>query len=303
MTVNENLVPPVSTNAGEMSPLVTDTKHMPLWWAVREIVRISGFRYRVGVNILGLKVVSLLFEGIGFAMLLPIMEYVGADRNLDVLVAQSDLWRRFVDYADGLGLPVNLATMFTISVLCILLRQAFQYFQVSYQTRQTLDLTRHVQVKEFDKGLAARLDHHDRSVKGDFIHDLITEVGAANSSIFSIIAVIGVIVQVTAYFAALVAMSLWLSLSLLVSIVVLGAVSRHMMRRSRSVSREITRINQMFMSFLVEHMSAMRLIRLSGTEEAEVNNLNRLIKGLNDRGYFIQMINQKIPVIFEPLAV
>jgi ABC-type multidrug transport system fused ATPase/permease subunit len=303
MTVNENIVPPVSTKDGEMPPLVADAKHMPLWQAVRKIVKISGFRYRVGVNILGLKVVSLLFEGIGFAMLLPIMEYVGAGRNLDVLVAQSDLWRRLVDYADGLGLPVNLATMFAVSVLCILLRQAFQYLQVSYQARQVLDLSRHVQVKGFNKGLAARLDHHDRSVKGDFVHDLMAEVGAANSSIFSIIAVIGVIVQLTAYFAALVAMSLWLSLSLLVSIVVLGTVSRRMMRRSRSVSLEVTRINQMFMSFLVERVSSMRLVRLSGTEETEVNNLNRLIKGLNDRGYFIQMIGQRIPVIFEPLAV
>ncbi len=276
---------------------------MPLWQAVWKIVKISGFRYRVGVNILGLKVVSLLFEGIGFAMLLPIMEYVGADRNLDVLVAQSDLWRRLVSTADGLDLPVNLATMFTVSVLCILLRQMFQYLLVSYQARQVLALNRHVQVEGFDKGLAARLDHHDRSAKGGFVHDLTTEVGAANSSIFSIIAVIGVIVQLAAYFAALVVMSLWLSLSLMVSVAVLGMISRHMMRRSRSVSREITRINQMFMSFLMERVNSMRLVRLSGTEETEVDNLNRLIKGLNDRGYSIQMINQRIPVIFEPLAV
>ena len=303
MTANENLMPPPSAKAGEMPPPAADAKHMPLWQAVRKIVKISGFRYRVGVNILGLQVVSLLFEGIGFAMLLPIMEYVGADRNLDVLTARSDLWMRLVAYADGLGLPVNLATMFAVSVSCVLLRQAFRYFQVSYQSHQSLDLTRHLQVKGFDKGLAARLDYHDRSVKGEFVNDLIGEMGAANSSIFSIIAVIGVIVQLTAYSVALVAMSFWLSLSLLASIVVLGTVSRRMMRRSRSVSRKITRINQIFISFLVERLGSMRLVRLSGTEETEVDNLNRLIKGLNDRLYFIQMINQRIPVIFEPLAV
>ncbi|MBL6935314.1 MAG: ABC transporter ATP-binding protein [Alphaproteobacteria bacterium] len=302
MTVNEDIAPPDSTKSDEMPPSVTEVKHLPLWRAVREIVKISGFRYRVGVNILGLKVTALFFEGIGFAMLLPIMEYVGADRNLDVLMAQSDLWRRLVPFADGLGLPVNLATMFAVSVLCILLRQVVQYLQVSYEARQVLDLNRHVQVKGFDKGLASRLDYHDRSVKGEFVSDLTTAVSAANSSIFSVITVIGVVVQLAAYLAALVVISLWLSLFLMVSIVALGTVSRRMVRRSRSVSWEMTKINQKLMSFLVERVSSMRLVRLSGMEKTEGSNLNRLISGLNDRIYIIQMINQRISVIFEPLA-
>ncbi|MDP7135473.1 MAG: ABC transporter ATP-binding protein, partial [Planctomycetota bacterium] len=115
--------------------------------------------------------------------------------------------------------------------------------------------------------------------------------------------IIGTVVQVVVYFAALVAMSFWLSLFLLLSLVVLGIVSRRMMRRSRSVSREITRISQMLMSFLVERVGSMRLVRISGTEATEVNNLNRLIKGLNNKGYSIQMIGQRMQVIFEPLAV
>jgi len=291
-----------STAPGGSLPDV-DPGKLPLWKLVRNIVRISNFRFRVGANIIGLKAGSLLFEGVGFAMLLPIMEYIGAGRDIDALVAKSDLWQKLAAYADILGLPVNLATMFAVSIICIFFRQIFQYLQVSYQARQIMNLNRHVQVKSFEKALAAKLGHHDKSVSGDFINDLVAEVGAANSCIFSIIAVIGVAIQMAVYYVALVVMSLWLSLFLLVSVCILGVILRGMMRQSRAVSQEITGLNQAFVSFLIERMRSMRLIRLSGMEKAEASGLDHLIGNLNERGYTIQMINQRIPVIFEPLTV
>jgi len=295
-TVNESVA------AEDRLPDV-DPGKLPLWRLVQEIIRVSNFRFRVGLNIIALKITSLLFEGIGFAMLLPIMEYIGAGRDINALVEKSNLWRKLVDYADVFGLPVNLAMMFVVSVVCIFFRQIFQYIEVAYQARKMLDLTRHVQIKGFRKALAAKLGHHDKSVSGDLINDLVSEVAAANSCIFSIIAVIGVVIQLVAYYAALVAMSLWLSLSLLGAICILAVVLRGMMRQSREVSQEITRINQSFVSFLIERMRSMRLIRLSGMEKAEVSELNHLISNLNNRSYIIRMIRQRIPVIFEPLTV
>ena len=257
---------------------------------------------RVAIVAIALKFIGLIFEGAGFAMLLPIMEYIGSGYDLEALQQKSQLWAKVVPYVTEVGIPINLMSMFIVCFVCILLRQIFQFLQTAYEIRKRLNLNRHMQVLGFERAIKARIGYHDQSLSGDFINDMNVELVTATSSIFGVIVILGVFLHLMVYAGAMVMISMWLSLSLAIISVVLFLLMKRLMSRSRDISHKITRTNQNIMSFLVERMHLVRMVRLSGTEENEIENMRRKARTLNDDIQMSQLINASIPAIFEPLA-
>ncbi len=275
-----------------------------IWRLIHTLVETTRFRYlAVGNVIVGLRLVSTLFEGIGFAMLLPIMEYMIAGQDLTALQAKSDFWSRLVEMANGLGVTINLVTLLGLSFLSILLRQIFQYLQSLYEIKQSRELDRRVQVACFAEALAMRMSYHDNLRSGDFVNDITNEAHAANSTVFLIFSSIGLALQLVMYFGILVAISLLLTLSLLLVAGLQTLLLRGLMSRSRRVSEEITCSNQSLSSFLIERVRSVRLVRLSGTEADEVATMDAKVRQLNEGIAHVQMIGARIPVVVEPLAV
>ncbi|MAF80584.1 hypothetical protein CL628_01075, partial [bacterium] len=275
-----------------------------IWRLTHILVETTKFRYlTVGGVIIGLRLASTLFEGVGFAMLLPIMEYMVAGQDLNSLQSGSEFWRRLVEMADGLGVTINLAVLLGISFVSILLRQLFQYLQTLYEIKQSRELDRRVQVAGFSEALATRLGYLDNLRSGDFVNDIVHEAGTANATIFLIFTSIGVLLQLVMYVGIVVAISLPLTLLLLFVAGLQTVLLRGLMSRSRRVSEEITRSNQNLASFLIERIRSVRLVRLSGTEAEEVANMDAKVRDLNEGIINVQMIRARIPVIVEPLGV
>ena len=271
---------------------------------IRTLVETTKFRYlRVGSVIVGLKLVSTLFEGIGFAMLLPIMEFMIAGQDLGSLQAESEFWRRIVEATDGLGFTINLPALLGLSFLSILFRQIFQYFPSLYEIKQRCEIDRRVQVAGFVEALATRLGYHDNLRSGDFINDIIHETHAANSTVFIIFASAGLVLQLIFYLGFIVAISLPLTLLLLLVAALQALFLRSLISRSRKVSEEVTRSNQSLASFLIERIRSVRLVRLSGTEADEITSMDNKVRTLNTGIISIKMIGIRIPIIVEPLAV
>jgi len=286
-------------------PLSSTSERQPsVWRLIHTLVEITRFRYAVvGTIFVGLRFASTLFEGIGFAMLLPIMEFMVAGQDLVSLQAESEFWRRLVEAADGLGIPINLATLLSCSFVSILFRQLFQYIQARYSFRQSLELDRRVQVTGFAEALATRLNFHDRLRSGDLVNDLVNEAKAANGVVFQMFSSAGLVLQLVLYLSIIVAISFWLTAILLCMAGLQTLLLRNLLKRTREVSEEITRSNQSLASFLIERIRSVRLVRLSGTEASEVANMDSKVRDLNEHMAAIKMISIRIPVIIEPLAV
>ena len=275
-----------------------------IWRLVHTLVETTKFRYlTVGSVIVGLRLASTLFEGIGFAMLLPIMEFMVAGQNLAALQAESEFWRRLVETADGLGVTINLAVLLGLSFVSILFRQLFQYLQTLYEIKRSRELDRRVQVAGFAEALATRLGYHDNLRSGDFVNDVIHEAGKANSTVFMIFSSAGLALQLVLYLGIIVVISPPLTLLLLLVAGLQALLLRGLMSRSRRVSEEITRSNQSLASFLIERIRSVRLVRLSGTEADEIVNMDAKVRQLNAGIIHVQMISARIPVIIEPLGV
>lgn len=283
----------------------TSPQNQPsIWRLTHTLVETTNFRYlTVGSVIIGLRLASTLFEGIGFAMLLPIMEFMVAGQDLTALQAGSEFWRRLVEAADGLDVTINLAVLLGLSFVSILFRQLFQYLQTLYEIKQGRELDRRVQVAGFAEALATRLGYHDNLRSGDFVNDIVHEAGTANATVFMIFSSVGVALQLVLYLGIIVAISPPMTLLLLFVAGLQTFLLRGLMSRSRRVSEEITRSNQSLASFLIERIRSVRLVRLSGTEADEVASMDAKVRRLNEGTINVQMIRARIPVIVEPLGV
>ena len=283
----------------------TSLQNQPsIWRLIYTLVEITRFRYlTVGSVIVGLRLAGTLFEGVGFAMLLPIMQYMVAGQDLASLQAESEFWRRLVEVADGLGVTVNLPVLLGLSFFNLLCRQLFHYLQVLYEIKQSRELDRRVQVAGFSEALATRLGYHDNLRSGAFVNDIIHEAHKANSTVFLIFTSVGVALQLVMYLGIIVAISLPLTLLLLFVAGLQTLFLRGMMNRSRKVSEEITSGNQRLASFLIERIRSVRLVRLSGTEADEIANMDAKVRQLNEGIIHVQMIGARIPIIVEPLGV
>ena len=279
-------------------------KQPSVWRLIQSLVDATKFPYaRVGGTIIGLRLVSTLFEGLGFAMLLPIMQYMVAGQDLAALQAESELWRRLVEMADSYGVTINLVILLSVSFISILFRQLFHFLQVLYEIRQSLELDRKVQVAGFAEALAARMGFHDNLRSGDFVNDITHEAHKANAAIFMNFSSVGVAIQLIFYMSVIVALSFWLTLILIIVGVLQIIMLRGFMRRSREVSEEITKSSQSLTSFLIERIRSVRLVRLSGTEADEAASMDANVRRMNTSIIAAQIISARIPVIVEPLAV
>ena len=283
----------------------TSPQNQPsIWHLIHTLVETIKFRYVVvGGTIVGLRLASTLFEGIGFAMLLPIVEFMVAGQDLAALQAESAFWRHLMEVADDLGVTINLITLLSFSFVSILFRQLFQYLQTLYEIKQSRELDRRVQVAGFAEALATRLGYHDNLRSGDFVNDITREASVANSTVFLIFSSAGVALQLALYLGVIIAISFWLTLTLLFMAGLQMVLLRGLMHRSREVGEEVTRSNQNLASFLIERIRSVRLMRLSGTEADEVANMDIKVRDLSAGIIAIQMIGARIPVIIEPLAV
>jgi ABC-type multidrug transport system fused ATPase/permease subunit len=279
-------------------------KQPSIWKLIHTLVEVTGFRYAViGGTIIGLRFASTLFEGIGFAMLLPIMEFMISGQDLAALQEGSEFWRWLVAAADGLGVPVTLATLLSCSFVSILFRQLFQYLQTLYDIKQNRELTRRFQIRGFAGVLATRMGFHDKLNTGDFVNDIVNEINVANSSVFQVFSTVGLVLQLVLYLGIVVAISLPLTLMMVAIAGLQILLLRGLMNRSREFSEKLTHGNQHLASFLIERIRSLRLIRLSGMEDEEIDNMDARVRELNAGIIALQMIRARIPVIIEPLAV
>ena len=253
--------------------------------------------------LLGIQLGAVLFEGIGVGMLLPILEYLsdsanGADGN-----PPSGFSALLADLLDRVGLEPTLPTLLGICFAAILVRQAFFYAKDMYMGYVSYNLPRRIRNQAFEQLLHAKLSYHDGMRTGDFVNELTTEMESTVSAVHSAISFIGFGLMLAGYTFVAVALSPELSAGALIVFGVSAYVLSKMLRRIREVSKRFTAANQDMVSFLVERLRNIRLIRLSGFEHAEADLLYDRTSDQLDAAMDRRRIVARLNVAVEPVIL
>ena len=103
-----------------------------------------GLKKSNEIILLSLLLSATLFEGIGLAMLLPIVDAVQAGGDIDGLRQQSLFWFYLASFYSFIGVPVTLAALIITSFGCICVRQVFSYARQIYFQRLLHGLIRKI---------------------------------------------------------------------------------------------------------------------------------------------------------------
>lgn len=262
-----------------------------------------GFRRRWAATILGLNLCSILFEGIGIGMFLPVLEYMNSDGDVAKLTAESRLWQGLTELFSVFSMPVNLASLLAVAFLALICRQAFTYSRLVYSARVQCDFIRGVRDEGFQRFLKAKLGYHDHIRAGDFVNEITTELVTAMSCLGSAITFVGFILLCLVYVGILFALSPIMTAAALAIILFAALCLRGVHNRTQPVGKALMEANQRMSSFLVERLKSIRLVRLSNMEEAETTEMRGLTKVQRDQGVSLLRLKALLSVSIEPIVV
>lgn len=270
---------------------------------VREVFRTTGLTPAMSIGLLAFHLVGTVFESIGLTMLLPIFELMQSAQDAATLAADSRMWEILIAAYSFVGLEVTVPVLLVTSFLAILARQVLIYLRIRYTAHVKFTLVRRLRDRTFQGFLAARLGRTEDGEFGSTINDLTVETRIAVETAMSYITGAGLVLVSAVYIGILFAISVPMTAAAIGVVVVAILPLIGIMRRGRRVGIEQVQANSDLLTFLAERLKAVRLIRLSGTEDAEFRDMRRRTRYQYERFMRSAGLQAGINVIIEPIIV
>lgn len=273
---------------------------MKTWLARLDLFGVR--RWEAGLVLL-LGLLSTLAEAAGIGIFLPILQFIQSDGDLAALTAASDLWTRAVGAARWLGLEVTLPLLLIAAFSLFLLRQGFLFARMLFEVSLRERVKRHVRADLFRRYLGADADYHDRTPVGDLANAMMTESDRALNALLGPLQLAGYVIIAVAYLGILLLLSWSMTLAALVLGTLTGLALGRWMRQTREHGRHLAGANSRATAFLINRMGSPRLVRLSGTEPAEITEMDRLLDGQRRRAVMVGKLQARTEVVLEPVFI
>lgn len=250
-----------------------------------------------------LDISQVVFEGVSVAMLLPIFELFIGGGDPANLENPSIFWRVLNEGFAYLGLDVSLRTMGIVTFSTIIMRQLFKYASTVFRARLHNGYVRNAQMAIIRSVFGANISYFDHGSTGDLINDLVNESAHTIGIIFVLIFSLNTFFLLAVYGGLLTALSWQLTAMAMGIFVFVSLPMRGLILKSRESGENRLVASKGLTSFLVERLRLIRLLRLSGSEEREAEQVRTLSTAIADQNTIIQTLRARIPLFFEPVVI
>lgn len=255
------------------------------------------------VVLVGIQLGAVVFEGIGIGMLLPILEYLSNASGDGAAAPSGRIWDILDEVLSIAGLKPTLVPLLSLCFTAILIRQAFFFAREMFVGYVAFELARRIRDRAFELFIRANLAYHDRLKGGDFVNELTLELEGTLNAVRSAINFVSFCILLVGYSFVAVSLSPFLSLGAIAVFAVSGVGLSFLFRRMREVSIRATSTNQRLLSFLVERLKHVRLIRLAGVEDAETLLLRDFTAKQRDVALERRRIFAMMTTVIEPVIL
>ncbi len=262
-----------------------------------------GLTWRMIAALLGLHVLGTIFEGLGLTILLPVFELIRSGQTADALAAQSRWWGYLVDAYHAVGMEVTIPVLLVSSFLAILLRQAMIYARLVYSSYVKFTVIRRVRDRAFRAFLGARLGYGEREGTGRIANELTTEAQVAVEGAMSWVMLVGMLLLALIYLSILFALSVEMTVAAILVMALAVMPVAYLLRRGSKVGALLVSANSALLNFLSERLKAARLVRLSGMEAAEYQNMRAHTAEQYKQVMEGNVLRARTTVVIEPIAV
>lgn len=236
--------------------------------AIRRMLTIVTVRRAEIAGLVMLAAVFAIFEGVGLALLLPILQFAEAG-SATAFESSGAFWRIIGQSLNALHLSPTLPILLLLAFAPILLRQVVFYYNAWYSAVVSNRIGVRMRMKTLDGVLDADPEFFARHSVGHLVGVVIAQTAAAGTAILAVIKQLSIALLMAMYVAIMLAISVPLTLSVIFFAVLVSILIKASLKRIREFGIKSAGISQEMMAKIVERFGMMRLIKLRDQKQAE----------------------------------
>lgn len=264
---------------------------------------LMGFSFRNGVSLFLLSLGSTFMEIFGVTMFLPIFQFIRLKGDIQALSSESNTWEYVITFFNFMGIEITLYSLLIIAFFLLSSRQIINYIRLIYIAYISSNLSRKLRNKIFFAYLNADTSFHDNLSTGELVNVVVTETRAAISGVILPIELVLNFVLLLSYLFVLLALSLEMTIAALIVLLIAIYIPKRWVNQTADTGRKVVEANSQLTEFLVERLKSPRLVRLSGTEDAESHEYFLLTKNQMDKAMITAKLMGKTSVVLEPIII
>ena len=238
-----------------------------------------------------------IFNGLGAAILIPFLTVLLGEGQDEIITNAPPILKRLFSLFDGFEGEQKISAMLLCIVLVILLKNATGYFSGLLSSYYGKHLVKRIRLEGMKILLEVSIDFYAKNRLGDIKTTINRESGRAAGAIQGVIQ-IGVIcinILTFIYFLLLISLPLTLVTTFLLGIV--AFLNQYIVRKSKEFGLKLSEQSRKYSRKMLEILTGIRLIKLVANEDAEFQNITRLIEQYEK----IQLQSQEITSLVGPI--
>jgi len=262
-----------------------------------------GLSFREVAALIVLSLIATVTEVFGIGIFLPIFQFIRFEGDISALVAESGLWQYVINIFAYLGIEPSLLILLLISFIFFLSRQFFTYIRVIYAATVGQRLIQIQRNLMFNKYIEADTAYHDSIPVGNLVNVMTTEVSSAVGGIMVPMLLMANVIMLIGYLSVLFILSWEMTLFSSAVLLLTSQVPNVWIKKSYQIGRKLVTANTIMSEFLVGRLRSPRLVRLSGTENAEKKEFYQLTQTQRKRSVSSSILQAKTEVAMEPIVI
>lgn len=265
--------------------------------------RALGFPLRRAALLLGLATAMAACDALAIVMMLPTLQFIQANGDVSRLAADSRVWQFLASFYGLFGTTPGLAVLLATSFVFVVLRQALNYIYSIAMAKTKTGLIRGIRLKLFDAFMRVSLGEQEKTSAGGLISSFTAQTDGAAIALIQFVHVVSMIVLFNIYGFLLLLVSWQMTIASLVLILAVAFAMRGVMMKSLGAGSSYAEANENFGAFLGERLRSLRLVRLSGMEQAENAALQRLTAAQRAHMIELERLGARVGFTMEPVII
>ncbi|WP_094229113.1 ABC transporter ATP-binding protein [Methanolobus psychrotolerans] len=235
-----------------------------------------------------------IFEGASIGALLPLLQFVDSSNSLE-----GQYWDILKFVYNSFGLQMTFLTLLLGVLLLFIVRQILGYLRSSYKLKIRFDFVTRLRDEVFNNVINTDLNYFNNKKTGNLVNTLTIEADKSGSGLFVAIESLNVLLIIAVYMVLLLSISWQMTIVAVIIVVMASMAMSYNLKKSKKYGVEVVDSNNELNNFIVEILSAIRLVKTTATEENEAKQLHRIASNNSNANYRFGINGVGIVTIFE----
>jgi len=250
-----------------------------------------------------ISIISVFAEVVSIGIFVPLFDLISQYGAEGIDRSNSDIFKYIYDLVIFFGLELNVETLLTLSFTLFVFSKILIYLVNYAQIYFSGLMNKNMKDKLLINYLHSESSYYDKVGIGDFTNSSSVElpiaVGGAMLPIKFIISIVSAFGSVALLFM----------MSPKLTVISIGIISVGILLPSRWVKattnagKKNSQYSSTITSFLLDRLQSPRLVRLSNTADAEINNYFSITEKQRKLTLVIQLLKARINLVLEPMII